>query len=322
MLPESTHMERMIMGAMQVVAPDVLKHCWERNSSGETDDQTSYKKFLLQELIDEKGPGAVLSLPEHIPENALSSSLLYLLLNSSSPKELMEKINRYDRYFHPTSRLTLIDSGDNYVIVENVSHDDDRPTPAEELFLCGALRSMLTRIGCVGLDVKWQAVSTHNLLQVLKGMDIRASGQEPHTRWKFVWQEHVRSGCIDGLDEFLSRYAEPFSMPNKTSLIDMVEKVLTLDLGTKPSMEVVADMLGMSVRSFQRKMREEGTTYTRLFNELRIKVASRMLRQSEATITEVGFVCGFRDSSHFSREFKKAQQVSPKRYRELFKERR
>ncbi len=163
---------------------------------------------------------------------------------------------------------------------------------------------------------------SQELSQVLVEMGMQEPAHGQNTRWRYTWREYIRTGEIAGLDEFLSRYAEPFILPKRMKVIDMVEKVMAIDLATKPSMEVVADMLGMSVRNFQRKLREEGTTYTRLFNELRIKVASRLLRQTNTSVTEIGFVSGFRDSAHFSREFKKVQQMSPKRYREIFKERR
>lgn len=322
MLPETTYMERMIMGAIQNIAPDVLKRCWEKLSSEDNEEPVPHKKLLLQELMNARGPEVVLGLSEHIPENALSSTLFYLLLNSSSPIELMRKVNRYDRYFHPTRTLELCETGPDFVVAENVTDSDDEPASAEELFFCGTLRLMLLRIGCQGLEVEWQSVCSDHLSQVLKDMELPAPPVAQNTRWRFTWRKHVRTGQIAGLDEFLSHYAEPFILPNRMKVIDMVEKVMAIDLGTKPSMEVVADMLGMSVRNFQRKMREEGTTYTRLFNDLRIKVASRLLRQSNTSVTEIGFVCGFRDSAHFSREFKKVQQMSPKRYREIFREHR
>ncbi len=322
MLKDTTHIERMIMSAMQIIAPDVLRYCWENCGESKGPHQLSYKACLLQQLMKEKGPGAVLGLFKHISVSALSSSLVYLLLNSSTPRELMEKVKHYGSYFHATRRLELIDTGEDYVVVENIANDGGVPLPEEELFLCGMLMNLLERIGCEGLEVQWLATSSQDLSKILKSMDLSAPEYVENSRWRFVWHGQKIKGHIEGLDEFLFRYAEPFRLPSKVNLIDMVEKILSIDLGAKPSMEVMAEMLGMSVRSFQRKMREEGTTYTRLCNDLRIKVASRMLRQSEVTVTEVGFVCGFRDSSHFSREFKKVQQVSPKRYREMFKGRR
>ncbi len=318
MLPETTHMERMIMGAMDKVAPDVHKRCWKKNGGEDIGPSPPDKMLLLQELMDAKGPEAILSLPENIPEDALYSSLLYIFLNSASPIELMEKFNRYDRYFHPTRRVELRASGPNFVDVENVADIDDKPRAVEELFLCGVLSYILSRNGCQGMEVEWLSVCTESLLHVLTAMDVLPPPLEQHTRWRFTWREHNRRGQIAGLDQFLSSYAEPFRHSSKVRVTEMVEKFLENDLGRKPGMAVAADMLGMSVRSFQRKMREEGTTYTRLFNELRIKVASRMLRHSTASVTEVGFVCGFRDSSHFSREFKKVQQMSPKSYRESY----
>lgn len=320
MLQGTTPMERMIMAAMQKVAPDILQHFWGKCSEDERMQPVLNKKSLLQALMDAKGPEVVLGLSEHIPENSMSASILYLMLNSATPVELLKKVNRYDKFFHPNRRLELCDHSRDFVVVENVADSDDKPSAAEDLFVCGGIKNMLVRCGCKGLGVEWLSVCSGDVSQVLMTMGIPEPPVASHTRWRFSWREFIHSGHIAGLDEFLINYAEPFIKPNKMSVTDMVERVLLIDLSAKPSMEVIADMLGMSVRQFQRKMREEGTTYSRLFNDLRIKVASRMLRQSETSVTEIGFFCGFRDSCHFSREFKKAQQMSPRKYRELFRE--
>ncbi len=318
MLPETTHMERMVLGAIRNVAPEVFERCLAIQGNGQG-EKNIRKSLLLQELMVSRGPEILLELPDHVPENAMSSSLLYLLLNSSSPKELAEKFTRYDRFLHPAGRLELRESDADFLVIENVVYDHETSSAADELFFCGAVKYMLERIGCQGIKVEWLAASTEELAKVLVTMNISEPPVEKFTSWRFQWCEHRVRGYIRGLDEFLATYAEPFIMPRKMKVLDMVEKFMELDLGSKPGMEVIADMLGMSVRKFQRVLREEGTTYTRLYNELRIKVASRMLRQSDTNVTEIGFVCGFRDSAHFSREFKKVQQISPKRYRELFK---
>ena len=46
----------------------------------------------------------------------------------------------------------------------------------------------------------------------------------------------------------------------------------------------------------------------------RIKYAKELLRSQEYPVTEVALLCGFNDPAYFSREFKKATGLSPKKY--------
>lgn len=318
MLTEQTHMDRMILGAMQRIAPDVVASCWNKCRSKHGNGQSPYKEMLLQELMDAQGPNAVLELSEHFPENTSSSPLVYLLLNSPGPEAMIKKLTLYDRHFHPTRRFELCESGSNHVVTENVACPDDKPSVPDELFLCGAVKTMLTLLGCEGLHVEWSAVCSEQMQQVLKSLNIPPPSIGKNTQWRFSWNKYKRRDQITGLDDFLISNTEPFTISNKTSVTHLVEKLLEMDLTTRPSMQDVAVKLGMSVRTFQRKMREEGITYSRLYNKLRIKTASRLLRQTDTSLTEIGFICGFSDSAHFSREFKKVQMMTPKTYRETY----
>ena len=49
---------------------------------------------------------------------------------------------------------------------------------------------------------------------------------------------------------------------------------------------------------------------------LRIEKACSMLAQSNMSITEISYNCGYNDSNYFTRQFKKVMNVSPRKYRE------
>jgi AraC-like DNA-binding protein len=40
--------------------------------------------------------------------------------------------------------------------------------------------------------------------------------------------------------------------------------------------------------------------------------------QSNAAVSEIGFLCGYSDQAHFTREFKRATGITPSKYRESF----
>ena len=71
-----------------------------------------------------------------------------------------------------------------------------------------------------------------------------------------------------------------------------------------PSLEEAARELGMSGRTLQRHLEDEGTTYRQVVNDIRLDLASGYFRSSGMTSKEVGYSLGFEDTNAFRRAFK------------------
>jgi AraC-like DNA-binding protein len=69
------------------------------------------------------------------------------------------------------------------------------------------------------------------------------------------------------------------------------------------TVERIADKLGASVRSIQRRLRDEGTTFQRVLDELRREVATEYLTSHTHSIAEVALLLGFSDQTAFHRAF-------------------
>jgi transcriptional regulator GlxA family with amidase domain len=79
----------------------------------------------------------------------------------------------------------------------------------------------------------------------------------------------------------------------------------------------MAEAAATSRSGLQRKLKHAmGITPQELLSEARIKRACQLLRQSDKTISEVAFSCGFNDPKYFSRCFKQSTGKTPKEYRE------
>ena len=66
----------------------------------------------------------------------------------------------------------------------------------------------------------------------------------------------------------------------------------------------------------QRKLKQVmGITPQDLLREARIKRACQLLRQTDKTIAEVAYACGFSDPKYFSRSFKQSTGQSPTEYK-------
>ncbi len=81
------------------------------------------------------------------------------------------------------------------------------------------------------------------------------------------------------------------------------------------SREKVAHSLHMSESAFQKRLKNQGTSYQELLDMTRKDLAEHYLKVSGMSISETAFLLGFTDSSNFSRAFKRWTGQSPSDYR-------
>ena len=84
-----------------------------------------------------------------------------------------------------------------------------------------------------------------------------------------------------------------------------------------PAIERVAERMGSSVRTLQRRLSEAGVTHTALVEHARCDRALRRLRTTRLPIGQVAKELGFRDPSSFSRAFQRWTGMSPRAYRRM-----
>ncbi len=81
----------------------------------------------------------------------------------------------------------------------------------------------------------------------------------------------------------------------------------------------VASYVNMSEVSFSRFMKKRtGKNYIEYLNDLRLGIASRYLVDTNKTIAEICYECGFNNLSNFNRIFKKRKGYTPKEFRENY----
>ncbi len=83
------------------------------------------------------------------------------------------------------------------------------------------------------------------------------------------------------------------------------------------SLEDAAGNFNMSVRTLQRKLKEEGTTFDAMVDEIRRTMAIGYIQSGSYPIKEVSMMLGFNDLSNFSRSFKRWTGVAPSAYTTL-----
>jgi transcriptional regulator GlxA family with amidase domain len=89
-------------------------------------------------------------------------------------------------------------------------------------------------------------------------------------------------------------------------------------LGTRLSVEDLADRMTMSVRHFERVFtREVGTTPSQYVLQMRVEAARRLLERTDRGLKQVASATGFGSVDVMRRGFVRLLGITPRRYREL-----
>ncbi|MCY1013835.1 helix-turn-helix transcriptional regulator [Nannocystis pusilla] len=73
--------------------------------------------------------------------------------------------------------------------------------------------------------------------------------------------------------------------------------------------------MGTSERTMQRRLRQAGTSFRDVVDDVRREAALAQLGRRDATVTDIAFMLGFSDLSAFSRAFRRWTGASPSEYR-------
>ena len=77
----------------------------------------------------------------------------------------------------------------------------------------------------------------------------------------------------------------------------------------------VADAVGLSARTLQRRLADAGTSLREVVDEARHEQALEELAKDDATITDIAFLLGFSETSAFDRAFRRWTGKAPAEWR-------
>lgn len=122
----------------------------------------------------------------------------------------------------------------------------------------------------------------------------------------------------EGITQFILSHldAEIAQVEDDVSLVHQTKDGIARALSEgPPKMADVAKGLGLSVRSFHRKLAEHGASFQTLTEETRRELALGMLKEDRFSLSEIAFLTGFSEQSAFTRAFKRWMGQTPASYR-------
>jgi len=98
----------------------------------------------------------------------------------------------------------------------------------------------------------------------------------------------------------------------KERAIELIGPMLN---GTAPTIEQIAQKMGIASWTLRRNLKKENTSYNELLNQTRKELAESYVRDTNLNFTETAFLLGFSSPAAFQRSFKRWMNVSPGEYR-------
>jgi len=121
-------------------------------------------------------------------------------------------------------------------------------------------------------------------------------------------------------DPAMARYAQQLldaaiGAPASTLIEDVRRTILLLLPSGRCSIELAAEHLGLVCRTVQRRLSEQGQSFSAMVNDVRVELATRHVLQSHRPLTDVAGLLGFSAQSGFSRWYHGQFGCSPSQSR-------
>ncbi|MGZ3421186.1 MAG: AraC family transcriptional regulator [Polyangiales bacterium] len=242
-----------------------------------------------------------------------------------SAPTLAEALRRWARYLNlldDAVEVGLVFEGDRGAL--RVLAESEAPAPASHE-LCFALVVAQARKLCAmpfrATSIEFTHRAPVDAAVYRRWFDAPVVFGAKHTQ--LVMSRSVLDGALVSADEnlaaILERYADEELRKKERSappITAQVRRILREVLKNDDAqIDYVAKRLGLTARSLQRRLRDEGTSLQSLREEVRRDLAHNYLR-GDLSIAEISFLLGFSEPSAFFRAFKRWTGLTPLETRE------
>lgn len=286
-------------------------------------------------LIPEKSYAQLLDLASHHSHGASLGMLMgaswklsdfgrlsLLLQHQASMFTLFQTLKTYNHLIGTTLSIETVDDGKFSVIQLNLNSSE--PSPTSHRVEVG-----ITALLCLcrhQLGQQWQPMHTHfshaappSTLKHKKviGSDIIFSSDFNGIVVSEDDMHHISPGYDSRMEEHARALINMFAqVPEHTSLEQEVRGMIqTLMPHGRHSIHHVASAMGYNVRSLQRRLEKDHTSFQHVLDSVRTQNALRALQNPQHSISDAAFQTGFAENSSFTRWFMKHFAQSPSDWR-------
>lgn len=243
-----------------------------------------------------------------------------LIAHAANLRDALAALNQYRNRINSRLVLQIVDLGDGVLIRQDFElGESERTRQSYDLAL-----SVLMRLGTEVLGESWHPKLVCFSHEPPPVAELSIYRRVFRCRVEFNSEFNgllLDPGDIDRpsrrADSALAAHArkliDSVITPEKQSLIQQVEQSMLLLMPSgRATIQTCCSLLGVSVRTLQRTLDAEGTSFSELVNGLRIQLSGQYLANPHIRITDVAEMLGYGSISAFSRWHVQTFGTTPK----------
>jgi len=246
-----------------------------------------------------------------------------LFRHQTTLRAALDLIRQYRQQLNNALSVHLEQYGDNVILREELRTPKDLAArQAIELAIGVMFRLLRALMGaqwhCSGVHFEHAAPPSSEVHQRVFGLDVTFSSNHNSIIFPAADLDRPKPGADPILVRYARQLVDASSMTDSDSVITAARQTLQqfLPLG-QGSVHQVAQNLGLTVRTLQRRLDEAGMTFSALQTLVRRELVQRYLDDHRYTQQQIAQMLGFSAPSVFSRWFHSQYGVTPRHWRKV-----
>jgi AraC-like DNA-binding protein len=260
------------------------------------------KRQLLESIEKTHGISAIVGIADAL-ERLPEEPVLLALARATSVQDLLMRWRRMERFSHGRHFIDIDVTSPHFATIQHRALIADKPPVRCESALVIAVISLLCE-------------------RVVAGpvMVTSSSGEIARSSYKWTGNLPVDWSVRFTLAAPSVVISEPvLSTKSRSDEAEILNQLVASDPVRRWSIREMAVQLGVSSRTLQRKLNDQQTSASEIIRRVRLNLAAtQMLESPNASLAEIGFLCGFSDQAHFTRTFTLHVGTTPNGYRAGF----
>lgn len=125
---------------------------------------------------------------------------------------------------------------------------------------------------------------------------------------------HANERLHEALEPYLERQRQ--QRVTSDDILPQITRMIAAGMSSGTlSLVDISEQLGLSRRTLQRRLKDQGIEFSSLIEDVRRELALAYMKGSNYSVTEISLLVGYSESSSFTRAFRRWTQQSPQQYR-------
>lgn len=248
----------------------------------------------------------------------------YMLSHSATHRELLERADKFIRLVDDLCRIETHELGDRALL--RLTCRGDYPIADEAVDCLFAaivtwIQTCFSSEQCSLMTVRFEHPPRmeRERYEEMLGCPVELDSEQNELEFPSAWLDEAVPRADPKLGLVLQEHATHLldELPEADSFLHDVRAQLTTRLSQNDAggLPALARALAMSERTLRRRLAEHGTSYQLLLDELRSKLARKLVEQGSEPFDVIAEQVGFSDTSSFFHAFKRWTGTPPAQYR-------